>query len=196
MKPEISIRGDSVFISGYANITEKESSFISEHGRTFKEIILPNAFKKSLQRAKEVLLLLNHDNLKVLGSTSSGVRMYEDEIGLKIEADIKSPDIVQRAKENPSSFDGWSFGFFEKASEWLKKDGYDVRKISDLDLIEVSLLNGVKPAYPSAKSIEVRSEGMLERRYTMFENEPDKNIVDLRRYENQIKLLKLKECYF
>lgn len=191
MKPVIEIRGDSVFISGFANITEKESGFLNEYGKKFKEIILPKAFDKALKRAKDVLLLMNHDDQKVLGSTASGnVKMYENEIGLKVEATINSPEIVQRAKENPSFFNAWSFGFYERASEWRKKDGYDQRLISDLDLIEVSLLSGVKPAYPSATAIEVRSEGMLERRYTKFEIENP--IVDLSLYEKQIQYYKLK----
>lgn len=193
MIPFIEIRGnDTLFISGYANITEKESHFISENGKTFKEVILPNAFKKGLSRAKEVLLLFNHDMEKRLGSNLSGVKMFEDEIGLKIEGEIKSPEIVERVKENRSYLNGWSFGFFDRGSTYKQKDSYQQRLISDLDLVEVSLLGGIsKPCYPSAKSIEVRSDGTLERRFTNFEM-IENPTVDFSRYENQIRYLNLK----
>jgi uncharacterized protein len=194
MIPFIEIRGNNtVFISGYANITEKESHFINENGRTFKEVILPNAFKKGLQRAKEVLLLFNHDYEKRLGSNLSGVKMYEDEIGLKVEGEIQSPEIVERVKENRSFLNGWSFGFFDRGSTYQKsqKGDYEQRLISDLDLVEVSLLGGIsKPCYPSAKSIEVRSDGKLERRFTDFQIENP--TLDFSRYENEIKYLNLK----
>jgi Escherichia/Staphylococcus phage prohead protease len=189
LKPVIEIRGDSVFISGYANITEKQSHFINENGRTFKEVIKEGAFKKSLQREKDVSLLMNHDNRKVLGSTSSGIRMFEDEVGLKVEGTITDPEIVQKVREQRSFFNAWSFGFFDRSSEWLKKDGYEQREISDLHLVEVSLLSGLNPAYPSAKNVEVRSDGMLERRITDFEL---KSIADLSRYEKTLTYLKLK----
>ena len=193
--PFIEIRSDSVFISGYANITEKESHFLNENGRRFKEVILPKAFEKGLSRAKDVLLLLNHDEDKQLASVSSGgLKLFENEIGLKVEAEIREAAIVQKVKEDRSFLSSWSFGFVERASKWLKKDGYDQRRISDLDILEVSLLSrGTDPAYPSAKVIEVRSDGILERRYTDFEI---KKHVDLSRYENEIKYLNLKGCRF
>jgi len=194
--PMIEIRGDgkSVFISGYANITEKESHFLNEHGRKFKEIILPNAFKKGLDRAREISILFNHQEDRKLTSWKSGkqdVKLFENEIGLKIEAEINDQTIVQKVKEDRSFLNGFSFGFIERASKWEKKNGYDRRLISDLDLIEVSLLGGAtKPAYPSATVMEVRSSGILERRFTDFEIKESN--VDFSRYENKYRYLKLK----
>ena len=196
MLPFIEFRNDgkTVFISGYANITEKESNFINENGKTFKEIILPKAFDKALKRASDVMLLFNHKEDRVLGSKMNGVKMIENEIGLKIEAEINDPTIVNKVKQNRSFLNGWSFGFISRKEEYRKKDNYQQRLISDLDLIEVSLLGGgTRPAYPSATAIEVRSDGTLERRFIEFEN--SKSIVesvDLSRYEKQIKFLNLK----
>jgi uncharacterized protein len=196
MMPIIEIRGDgkSVFISGYANITEKESHFLNEHGRRFKEIIEPKTWSKALSRAKDVLLLHNHQETRLLGNWKTGkqnLKLSENEIGLKVEAEIYESDIVQKVKENRSYLKGWSFGFVERSSSWEKRNGYERRLVSDLDLIEVSLLGGyTKPAYPSATAIEVRSEGILERRFTDFENKESN--MDFKLYERQIKLLKLK----
>jgi uncharacterized protein len=192
MLPFIEFRneGKTVFISGYANITEKESNFINENGRTFKEIILPKTFDKALKRASDVMLLFNHREDRVLGSKMNGVKMIENDIGLKIEAEINDETIVNKVKENRSFLNGWSFGFIQREQSWRKKDTYQQRLISDLDLIEVSLLGGMtKPAYPSATAIEVRSDGTLERRFTDFEI---KSIVDLSRYESLIKYYNLK----
>ncbi|WP_081936826.1 HK97 family phage prohead protease [Methylobacterium sp. UNCCL110] len=194
MLPFIEFRNDgkTLFISGFANITEKESNFISENGKTFKEIILPKAFDKALKRANDVMLLFNHKEDRVLGSKQNGVRMFENDIGLKIEAEINDETIVSKVKENRSFLNGWSFGFISREQKYQTKDDYQQRLISDLDLIEVSLLGGMtKPAYPSATAIEVRSDGTLERRFTEFEPSTVES-VDLSRYENLIKYYNLK----
>jgi uncharacterized protein len=196
MMPIIEIRGDgnSVFISGYANITEKESHFLNEHGRRFKEIVEPSTWKKALSRAKDVLLLHNHQESRLLGNWKTGkqnLKLSENEIGLKVEAEIYDSDLVQKVKEDRSYLTGWSWGFIDRSSTWEKKNGYERRLISDLDLIEVSLLSGhTKPAYPSATAIEVRSEGFLERRFTEFKT--TESNVDFSRYENKYRYLKLK----
>ena len=194
MMPIIEIRGDgnTLFISGYANITEKESHFLNEHGRRFKEIVQPSTWSKALSRAKDIMLLHNHQESRLLGNWKTGkqnLKLSEDEIGLRIEAEINDQTIVQKVKEDRSYLTGWSWGFIDRSSKWIKKDGYDQRLLYDVDLLEVSLLGGMtKPAYPSAKSIEVRSEGFLERRFTDFET--TKSNRDF--YHNKYRYLKLK----
>lgn len=196
MMPNVEIRANSIYISGFANITEKESHFLNEHGRKFKEIVQPSTWSKALSRAKDIMLLHNHQETRILGNWKTGkqnLKLSENEIGLKVEAEIYESDLVQKVKEDRSYLTGWSFGFIERSSKWLKKDGYDQRLLYDVDLFEISLLSGMtKPAYPSATAIEVRSEGILERRFTDFEIQ--ESIVDLSRYENQLKFLKLKGC--
>lgn len=186
----IEIRGDSVFISGYVNAVLRESDFIPSPQGRFKEIIQPKAFERALQRAKNVFLLFNHDENKKLGSLTEGnLKLYEDSIGLKAETEIRNSDIIEKAKKDRGFLQGWSFGFIERKSRFEQgKDGIERRFIEDLDLLEVSLLS-VKPAYP-ATSVEIRKDGIFERRYTDFEIQ--KSIVDFSRYENEIKLLKLK----
>ena len=194
MKPVLEFRdnGKNLFISGYANITEKMSSFINENGKTFKEVILPKAFERSLKRDKEVLLLLNHDTDQQLSSTSSGMRIFEDDIGLKVEVELTEPEFVQKVRKDNSYLSAWSIGFIERSSTWQKENGYNKRLISDLELLECSLLTrGTTPAYPSSKIIEIRSSGMVERRHTNFEPIKDP-IVDLSAYTNKLSYLKLK----
>ena len=199
MIPVITFRNgndNSFFLSGFVNITEKTSDLINEGGKTFREVILPTTWEKTLARGEEVLFLLNHQEDRVLGSTSSGVKLYETDIGLKIEAEIHDETLVQKVKKNRSYLSGFSFGFIEKAAKWSREGEYNIRKISDLLLLEVSLLTGnTRPAYPSATAIEVRSDGMLERRYIDFElNMNGSN--DLSYYQKQINYLTLKGCRF
>lgn len=185
---QIEMRNGSVFISGYINATEKESDFITSPQGKFKEIILPKAFDRALKRAKDVLLLFNHDEEKKLGSISEGnLKLYEDAIGLKAETEIRDTTIIERAKKR-GFLQGWSFGFIPRKTHYERgSDGIERRKIEDLDLLEVSLLSN-RPAYP-ATSVEIRSGDIIERRYTDIYL-PER--VDLTRYENQIKFLKLK----
>lgn len=185
---QLEIRNDSVFITGYINAVERESDFIPSPKGRFKEIIKTGAFSKALHRAKDVLLLFNHDDNKKLGSITEGnLKLFEDSIGLKAEAEISDTTIVERAKNE--GFSGWSFGFYPIKQRFEQGKEYEKRYIEDLDLIEVSLLS-VKPAYP-ATSVEIRTDGILERRYTDLSIQTA-NSVDLSRYENEIKLLKLK----
>ena len=181
------IRNGSIFITGYVNAVERESDFIPSPKGRFKEIIKTGAFSKALQRAKDVLLLFNHDDNKKLGSITEGnLKLFEDSIGLKAETEIRDAAIIERAKSE--GFSGWSFGFYPIEQRFEQgKDGIERRFIEDLDLLEVSLLS-VQPAYP-ATSVEIRNDGILERRYS---SDIAANIVDLSRYENEIKLLKLK----
>jgi uncharacterized protein len=186
---QFEIRNNSIFISGYVNAVERESEFIPSAKGRFKEIIKTGAFNKALQRAKDVLLLFNHDDEKRLASISEGnLKLFEDSIGLKAETEISDAAIIERAKSQ--GFSGWSFGFMPIKQRFEQgKDGIERRFIEDLDLIEVSLLS-VKPAYP-ATSVEIRTDGILERRYTDLEIQTS-NSIDLSRYENEIKLLNLK----
>ena len=81
MMPMIEIRANSIFISGFVNITEKESHFLNEHGRRFKEIVQPKTWSKALSRAEDVMFLHNHQENRKLGSLKDGnVKLFENEI--------------------------------------------------------------------------------------------------------------------
>lgn len=187
----IEIRGDSVFITGYVNAVERESEFIPSPKGRFKEIIKQGAFRKALQRAKDVMLLFNHDDTRKLGSIGEGnLKLVEDSIGLKAETEIRDLAFIEKAKQG-NFLQGWSFGFIERQSRFERgKDGIERRYVEDLDLFEVSLLS-VRPAY-QATSVEIRNDNIFERRYFDFETKSIVESVDLSRYENQLKYLNLK----
>lgn len=172
----IEIREDSVFISGYVNAVERLSRPIREtlHGkiRTFLERIKSGVFRTALKRNDNVLVLLNHDNNRVLASTKEGNAILdEDNIGLRAEITITDAEVVQKAREGRLS--GWSFGFIANNDELSTEGNDEIRTVTDMDLIEVSILDDTKtPAYYGT-SIEAREGGakVIEIRADAFSNE-------------------------
>ena len=158
---KIEVRNDSVIISGYVNAIERYSKPITEnlYGkiRTFIERIKAGVFKNALKRNDDVKVLLNHDNSRVLATTKDGsAKLEEDNIGLRAEVTITDKEVVEKARNN--QLVGWSFGFIPNADELGVEGENESRTITDLDLLEVSILDDTKsPAYYGT-SIEARAE--------------------------------------
>lgn len=177
---QVEIRNDSVFISGYVNAVERLSKPIREtlHGkvRTFLERIKAGVFRTALKRNKNVLVLLNHDSQRVLASTEDGnAVLEEDNIGLRAEITITDEEVVQKARSGKLS--GWSFGFIANDDEITTEGNDEIRTVTDMELLEVSILDDTKaPAYYGT-SIESREGGakMVEIRADAFaeENAPE-----------------------
>lgn len=151
----IEVRSDSVLLDGYVNATGKDSKPIPSPRGKFIEQIKPEAFQKSLEKRKNVDLLLNHDKKRKLGSTSEGnLELFEDGIGLRAICTVKDPETVQKAREG--KLRGWSFGFYPEKDSWIDQAGTQKRFIEELDLFEVSIIDDTRtPAYVGT-SIEMR----------------------------------------
>lgn len=151
----IEVRSDSVLLDGYVNATGKDSKPIPSPRGKFIEQIKPEAFQKSLEKRKNVDLLLNHDKKRKLGSTSEGnLELFEDGIGLRAICTVKDPETVQKAREG--KLRGWSFGFYPEKDSWIDQNGTQKRFIEELDLFEVSIIDDTRtPAYVGT-SIEMR----------------------------------------
>ena len=170
----VEIRNDSVFIHGYVNAVERLSKPIREtlHGRirTFLERIKAGVFRNALKKNDNVLVLLNHDNNRVLASTGEGSAVLtEDNIGLRAEITITDKEVVQKARDGRLS--GWSFGFIANDDEITTEGKDEIRTVTDMELLEVSILDDTKaPAYYGT-SIEAREGGarMKEIRADAFE---------------------------
>ena len=158
----VEVRNDSVFIHGYVNAVERLSKPIREtlHGRirTFLERIKAGVFRNALKKNDNVLVLLNHDETRVLASTQDGSAVLaEDNIGLRAEITITDKEVVQKAREGKLS--GWSFGFIANDDEISTEGNDEIRTVTDMDLLEVSILDDTKaPAYYGT-SIETREGG-------------------------------------
>ncbi len=176
---KIYIRADSVTIEGYVNAVERNSKPLNERGVTFIERIAAGAFKRAIERAKDIRILLNHNWDKDLGGLKDGnLELEEDNIGLKARATITDPEVVADAKRG--DLVGWSFGF-DDVDEGVKQlrdeeTGLPLRKVNDLELFEVSLLNRKKsPAY-AGTLVKVRDDGSEEERKILFSEEYSEKI--------------------
>lgn len=154
------IREDKVTIEGYVNAVERNSKPLTERGVTFIERIGAGAFKRAIARAKDIRILLNHRSDRDLGGISDGnLELEEDSIGLKARAEITDPEVIEDARRG--NLVGWSFGFVDDDVTQLRDDesGLPLRKVNDLDLFEVSILNRTKsPAYVGTL-VNVRDDG-------------------------------------
>lgn len=143
----IRVNKDSVEIDGYVNAVERLSKPLKDRLGEFVERVKVGAFKRALERAKDVRILLNHDWTRDLGGTKEGnLELYEDAIGLHARATITDKEVVEQARRG--ELVGWSFGFTDRDVEKSEENGLTVRNVKDLDLYEVSLINRSKvPAY-------------------------------------------------
>lgn len=166
---KVKIRADSVEIEGYVNAIERASKPLMSRIGRFIERICTGAFKKALNRADDVAILLNHDWNRQLGSIAQGnLELEEDNIGLHAKATITDPEVVEEARRG--ELVGWSFGFRDREVENATEDGLPLRKVRDLDLFEVSLLNRkMTPAY-NGTLVTTRSVGDQEE--IQFRGEP------------------------
>ena len=206
---QINIRSDSVEISGYVNAIERNSKPLWSRLGQFVERVLKGAFSSALSRNDDVYLLLNHDKSRILGSTKQGnLELEEDSIGLRARATITDPEVIESARRG--DLVGWSFGFYDVPNG--VENGIDtdtnlpLRKLRDLDLREVSILDRTKsPAYAGtlimARDDEVRyiGESLIDEDVTVTDEtvteevpqqaEPEANI-DYSIYEGWIAEMK------
>lgn len=171
----IEVRDESVVITGYVNAVERYSKPITSTWRgtlrTFVEKIKAGVFKTALKRNDSVKVLLNHNEQREVANTNNGTaKLEEDNIGLRAEVTITDAEVVEKAKQG--KLVGWSFGFYANADEEGKDGDTETRTVTDMDLVEVSILDDSKrPAY-NGTSIETRSEGVIMEIREEIINEP------------------------
>lgn len=205
---DIIIRDDCVHIEGYVNAVERNSKPLWSRLGRFVERICKGAFTRALDRADDVRILLNHDRGRDLGGIKDGnLELYEDSIGLRAVADIRDADVIQKARQG--DLVGWSFGFYDRPGDI--ENGVDedtqlpIRKLRDLDLSEVSILDRTKtPAYDGTlvavrdDTAQYFGEAMLQEAKIIEENMPkeaeersepqeEADDIDYSRWEQMIK---------
>lgn len=174
-KMKVMIRADTVEIEGYVNAVGRDSRPLKdEYGYPFVEQMQPGVFAKALSQAersnKVIDMLLNHDENHMIGSTADGLELEEDTIGLHARAVVSDPETVQAAREKRLS--GWSFGFIGLDYRESHSDGISRRTITDLELVEVSVIDDRMTPIYAGTSIHARAEKGEEKVYTRaFETE-------------------------
>jgi len=140
---EIRETGDGMYFEGYAAVFNSPSEPLP-----FIERIAPGAFKRSIEARNDIKLLWNHDTGQVLGSTRAGtVRVYEDERGLRVSAQLPNTSLGRDTSEliRRGDVDSMSFGFSVPSGgdEW-SSDGSE-RTLKSVRLHEISIV--AFPAY-------------------------------------------------
>jgi uncharacterized protein len=129
---------DGMTFTGYAAVFNSASEPLP-----FIERIAPGAFRRSLRDRSDIKLLWNHDTGEVLASTRSGsLRLYEDEKGLRVEAELANTSRGRDTAEliRTQRVDAMSFGFTVPpgGDEW-NEDGSE-RTVKSVRLFEVSIV--------------------------------------------------------
>ncbi len=138
--------------TGYAAVFNSNSE-----GLPFIERIAKGAFARAIKQAEQgrrvIRFLHGHDESRMLATTASGrLQLTEDEVGLKVEArlDPADPDaaaIISKLQHEAKAM-GQSFGFtVPKGGQQWHEDGS--RTLTEVGLLEVSILSGHTPAYPA-----------------------------------------------
>lgn len=135
---ELRADGEGNTIRGYAAVFNSKSEDLG-----FREIIMPGAFDRALAEAHDVRALWNHNSDLVLGRTKSGtLRLSIDARGLKIEADLPDTQAGRDALTliKRGDVDQMSFAFRVPAGgdAWTEEGRTQVRRVTDLDLVDVS----------------------------------------------------------
>lgn len=166
MKYEIR-EDNSVELSGYINVVQRDSKKLRDKAGEFIEQIMPNAFKKSLHNTPNIPILFNHKFDRELGRNGVGeCEIYEDNIGLKYRIRTNDEEVVELAKAGRLTGNSFGFRSIKETYENLA-DGLKRRFVHELELIECSILS-VEPAY-IATSVEVRAEGEANIEFRVFD---------------------------
>lgn len=186
---QIELREGRVRITGYVNAVGRDSRPIPSPRGSFIEQVEPGVFRRALEKAEPIGLMLNHE--RPLGSTADGaLSLREDSIGLYAQAEIADRSVIEAARKG--ELRGWSFGFTGAQDAWQEGDP-PRRLLTGLDLKEVSLIDSRKiPAY-TATSVEVREEGEALTEYRSLLDPAEADRAPGRDYERMRQILRLKK---
>lgn len=155
------IRADgTLHIEGYVNAVERDSREVVTPDGVVVEQIAAGTFKAAIDKADNVDVLINHDEGRKVASTVQGnASLHEDNIGLRASVDITDAEVINEARA--TGVKGWSFGFVPiKRTLEKRAQGVPRRRITELELHEVTLVMGnMSPVY-SGTSVEMRADGV------------------------------------
>jgi uncharacterized protein len=177
-------------ITGYAAKFDSNSVEFPGYKRNWVERIRFGAFKRSLTDQPDVLMLWNHGNDMPIARTPGTLRLSEDAVGLRFEADLPDTTAARDVLANIKAgvVRAMSFGFEVVGEEWVKGDTLDTRTLTDVTLYEVSPV--VWPAYPET-NVALRNAPQdgtpSEPPATQPSGETD--LTELQAYEDRLRVL-------
>jgi HK97 family phage prohead protease len=143
---ELRAEGDGMTFIGYA----AKFNSPSEDLGGFVETIEQGAFRRSLRSRNDVKLLVNHDTGRVLASSRAGtMKLYEDEVGLRVEASLPNTSDGRDMAEllRRGDLNKMSFGFSVIKDSWNNE--MTQRTLKSVRLFETSIV-----AYPAYQQTE------------------------------------------
>lgn len=151
------------YISGYAAVFFRDNDPTTEY-ELFKDLyerINKGAFSEAVKE-DDVRALLNHDPNLLLARTGNGLKLTEDEVGLRYEfpVDENDPDHLRVvAKLERGDLTGSSFGFEPLERRWVEYEDRDVVELVKVRLFDVS--PATFPAYEGT-SVGIRTQDGLK----------------------------------
>ncbi len=154
-------------LDGYSSVFNVRSEpLLTSDGKQFREVILPGAFKKTIQEA-DIRALINHDPNLIIGRTKNRTLMLsEDTHGLRINCQVPDTsygrDLMVSVKRG--DMDQMSFAFQAIRDKWVDErtdtgEPELVRYVSECRLADVSPVT--YPAYTQT-SVYARSRAEAE----------------------------------
>jgi len=166
---------------------------VIQQGRTsFKEVLLPGAFRKAVDAKQDTAFLINHDRSRLpLGRVSSGtLRLRDAADGLHFECDFPDTEEARSAYVSIQRGDmhGCSFGFGTDTGddEWSMERGADGKAVAVRKIRNISALEDVSavtfPAYPNtsvnARSQEFENRSAIEIPAGLIVEEPETDSIE------------------
>jgi len=142
----------NVTVEGYAAKFDEETVI----GGQWREQIAPGAFRDAIGR-DDVVFLINHAGLPLARTRSGTLELSEDEVGLRIRAQLDPTDPDVRSivpKMKRGDLDKMSFAFIPTRQKWDDEEKMPRRTITEAELYDVSIVT--TPAYDGT-SIGLRS---------------------------------------
>lgn len=156
----LSSEDEGLKVEGIVNKPGELSEILYSRGKRFREVVSKGAFQKAIDKAEKIDYLAEHDNKRILASTSNGsLTIKETDEGVEMSANIVDTSYGRDAYALIKSgiIGHMSFGFRAIKSKWSScEDGIPLRTVEELEIFEVSSLRN--PAYTdssiSARGIE------------------------------------------
>lgn len=155
---------NTVTVSGYAIVWDVDYPIGggAKSSTGFDERVSRGAATKSLKEKADVRLLINHEGVPLARSKSGTLKLEEDEIGLRVDADLSllNPRVQElHSAMERGDIDNMSFRFWPTRQEWT--EDYTKRNLKEIGFDDVSIVT-----YPASEAtlVKVRSNAQLETR--------------------------------
>lgn len=157
---EVRDETDGLTLTGYAAVFNRRTRIDSWEG-TFDEVIVPGAFKRSIN-ARTPVLMFEHGQHPLIGSMPLGSfrRLREDSRGLYVEARLHDNWLIGPVRDAIASgaITGMSFRFSVVREQWDNKGKVPLRTLQELKVSELGPV-----VFPAYRDTEVAVRSLLER---------------------------------